>query len=340
VIKSVKNKFISTFEQLLRHYDTQLELFERINKIKQNVPINENMVAPYFKHDIEESGSISERDDIVFITSRFRTGSTMLWNLFRNMNDCTAYYEPFNERRWFDKAFRGAGVDQTHLGVNDYWTEYDGLAELGAFYQEDWIREDLHMDEKSWDPNMKNYIDLLVGKSKQRPILQFNRIDFRLGWIKKNYPNAKLLHLYRNPRDQWCSFLTDKVKMNKDDVITSYEDNFYLDIWCNDLAKFFPFLSPNKTKHPYQRFYYLWKLSYLYGRHYADLSMAYEDFCNNPKQHLTEMNKVLNWKSLEEEQLLTLIKSPNQDTWKKYADEGWFYELECHCEKVLTDFFK
>src|SRR5262245_36641455 len=38
----------------------------------------------------------------IVISARFRTGSTLLWNVFRHLPNCTAYYEPFNERRWFD----------------------------------------------------------------------------------------------------------------------------------------------------------------------------------------------------------------------------------------------
>ena len=69
----------------------------------------------------------AHRSDIVFITGRFRSGSTLLWNLFRQMDNCTAYYEPFNERRWFDSSARGNRMDATHRGVSDYWKEYDGL---------------------------------------------------------------------------------------------------------------------------------------------------------------------------------------------------------------------
>src|SRR4051794_22916903 len=35
----------------------------------------------------------------VFITARFRSGSTLLWSLYRNVPRVTAYYEPLNERR-------------------------------------------------------------------------------------------------------------------------------------------------------------------------------------------------------------------------------------------------
>ena len=55
----------------------------------------------------------------VFLTGRFRSGSTLLWNLFRNVPDCTSFYEPLNERRWFDPSTRGQRVDRTHLGVEE-----------------------------------------------------------------------------------------------------------------------------------------------------------------------------------------------------------------------------
>jgi hypothetical protein len=45
---------------------------------------------------------------VVIISACFRSGSTLLWNLFRAMEGCTAYYKPFNERRWFDPAARGS----------------------------------------------------------------------------------------------------------------------------------------------------------------------------------------------------------------------------------------
>src|SRR5262245_27974875 len=86
----------------------------------------------------------------IFITGRFRSGSTLLWNLFRHMDGVTAYYEPFNERRWFDESTRGERVDPTHRHVTEYWTEYAALTELGAYYDERWIDTELFMDASSW----------------------------------------------------------------------------------------------------------------------------------------------------------------------------------------------
>ena len=69
----------------------------------------------------------SDRSDVVIITGRFRSGSTLIWNLFRQAGGFTAYYEPFNQRRWFDPTTRGNHTDATHRKVANYWREYDNL---------------------------------------------------------------------------------------------------------------------------------------------------------------------------------------------------------------------
>ena len=142
------------------------------------------------------------------------------------------------------------------------------------------------MTEKSFDTKMTSYIDSLIENAKKRPVLQFNRIDFRLSWIRANYPNAKILHLYRNPRDQWYSFLINKNEVTKDNITDKYQDGFYLDVWCKDLAVYFPMLDSKQTPHPYQRFYYLWKLSWLWGKHYANHSMSFEALVTNTEHSI------------------------------------------------------
>lgn len=336
MLEPIKKSACNTFNKLLHHHHTQNALFLAINKVKPSIPAINNDAAPYYQYQLSEP--ISMRDDIVFVTGRFRSGSTVLWNVFRSQADCTAYYEPFNERRWFDGNTRGAGVDGTHIGVDNYWREYENLSALDQFYNEDWIRDQLMMDASCWNPNMVKFIETMVASAKGRPVLQFNRIDFRLAWFKHYFPNAKILHLYRHPRDQWCSFLTDKRLMNKDDVVQSYQDNFYLESWCQDLSKHFPFLTKAMTPHPYQRFYYLWKLSYLFGQHYADHSICYEKLCTSPKEQLTETFNVLNWQQPDIDAAASVLAPPILDKWKKYAPEDWFVPFEQECEQNLSLF--
>lgn len=300
------------------------------------LPRIKNAPGPY-----ELGGHVAEQscyDNAIFVTSRFRSGSTLLWNIFRQADCFTAYYEPFNERQWFLKDFRGGHVDSTHRGVNGYWEEYTDLGELSQFYREDWIRHRLLMNGRDSDPNMRAYIDCLIERAERRPVLQFNRIDFRLDWIKANYPAAKLVHLYRNPRDQWCSFLTDHELMNKEDVEQTYVDNFYLDIWCEDLAIHYPFLDKQITSHPYQRFYYLWKLSYLFGKHYSDFSISFEDLTGDPEPNLTELFSIIGMDNPPLDKLCSLIDAPKSDKWKMYAESLWFEALEDECECQLNRF--
>src|SRR5581483_6518651 len=186
----------------------------------------------------------ASRDDVVIITARFRSGSTMLWNLFRTTQDCTAYYEPFNERRWFDPATRGCRTDPTHHGVEEYWREYQGMEELGRYYCDSWISQNLFMSGDCWDPAMKLYVETLIDRAAGRPILQFNRIDFRLPWFRRHFPRAKLVHLYRHPRDQWISSLVVPSAFPKEGTMADFanHDHYYLRSWGRDLKYHFPFL--------------------------------------------------------------------------------------------------
>jgi Sulfotransferase family len=286
--------------------------------------------------------SAASRDDVVIITARFRSGSTLLWNLFRNIPGHTSYYEPFNERRWFDAQARGNHTDPTHRKVEDYWREYEGLTELGRFYQESWIDHDLFMDQDNWDPAMKRYVELLIDRAPGRPVLQFNRIDFRLAWFRHYFPRAKIVHLYRHPRDQWCSSLFKPADCPRDLTMKEFAafDYYYLWAWARDLKYHFPFLDVAQIEHPYQLFYYVWKLSYLFGQCYSHHSVAFENITDNPDDCLTELLDNLQVRGVDFDALRKLIDKPSAGRWKNYATEAWFREHESRCEGVLAEFFR
>jgi hypothetical protein len=210
----------------------------------------------------------------VFITARFRSGSTLLWNIFRHVEGCTAFYEPLNERRWFDSTTRGTRLDPTHRGVSDYWREYQELPDLGRFYREEWTRRNLYMEARFWDPGLRAYVGRLIESAGGRAVLQFNRIDFRLAWFRRQFPGVSLVHLYRHPREQWYSSLVEPARVPRDLSLAEFEafDHYYLVAWARDLRHRFPFLTDDD--HPYRVFYYIWKLSYLFGRAYSDHSLA------------------------------------------------------------------
>jgi hypothetical protein len=275
----------------------------------------------------------------VFITGRFRSGSTLLWNLFRHVPGCTAYYEPLNERRWFDPALRGNRIDSTHLGVSDYWREYEGLTHLGQWYQPRWIDRHLYMDERAFDPNLASYIQALINAAESRAVLQFNRVDLRLPWLRRNFPGARLIHLFRHPRDQWCSSLTDVQRFPRDGSVQEFEahDHFYLLAWARDLSYQFPFLDPRHAEHPYDLFYLIWKLSYLFGQRYSDASFSFEQLCQSPDTELHRFMRAANIDDYDMDALKKLIV-PQKSKWQQFADQHWFERREARCETILSRF--
>lgn len=278
--------------------------------------------------------------ETIFITARFRSGSTLLWNLFRHLDGVTAYYEPFNPRRWFDPRTRGTRIDPTHRNVPDYWREYDGLEQLGAYYRAAWAERNLFMDQAAWDPAMQRYLELMIQRAPGRPVLQFNRIDFRLPWFRRTFPAARIVHLYRHPRDQWCSALLDSAGFPKDATPAEFppHDKFYLGPWCRDLRHHFPFLDARAVSHPYQSFYYLWKLSFLFGVRYADYSLSFEQLVDDPATQLAGLFRALDVADYDLAGLTSLIVKPAAEKWTAYADDDWFRRHESACETVLADF--
>jgi hypothetical protein len=284
----------------------------------------------------------SQRSDVIIITARFRSGSTLLWNLFRHLEGITAYYEPFNERRWFDPQARGDIMDATHRNVGDnYWDEYNGLDILHQYYREEWINKNLFMDPAFWEPGMKRYVEILIEKAPGRPVLQFNRIDFRLPWFRQNFPAATIVHLYRHPREQWCSFLLDPTCFPRTGRMDQFppHDKFYLRWWAQDLKYHFPFLDEQTLEHPYQMFYYIWKLSYIFGVNFAHYSIAFEHLLADPQAHLEKLFCMLNIKDYNIDTLTSLVTEMPAIKWTYYADDAWFRRYETICETVLADFF-
>ena len=277
--------------------------------------------------------------DPIFITGRFRSGSTLVWNLFRHIPGITAYYEPFNERRWFDPSSRGAQVDPTHRRVSDYWREYDGLDELGQYFRESWKFEHLYMPEQAWNPAMRRYIEVLVERASGRPVLQFNEVDFRLAWLRAQFPRARILHIFRHPRDQWCSTVQG-TDCTPSCTLADFEDfdGYYLLPWGRDLRHTFPFITVEGATHPYELFYQLWMLSYLFARRHADHAIAFEDLIAEPRRSLDSMFAALDVAAFDVDALLGLIEPVTVGRWKQYADAAWFAAIERRVDRTLDEY--
>jgi hypothetical protein len=340
-----RDALLRLFERLTRH-EKGRSILARIGRgLAQDEPGvgAEDLDAPPYA-DLgkpDPRGGIRSRQDIIFITGRFRSGTTFLWNVFRSVPGITAYYEPFNERKWFDPALRGARVDATHKNVAEYWKEYEGLEDLGNYYRLEWTDTNLYMGARFPDIGMRKYIERMVEHSPGRPVLQFNRVDFRLPWLKSQFPGAKLVHLYRHPRDQWCSALMGRECPRDDMPFTAFEpyDGFYLTSWVRDLKHHFPFLDEGEIAHPYEAFYFIWRLSYAFGRRYADESIRFEELVEDPVLVTGKLLGALGIKDHDPRRIQEIHSRPDLGKWRAYASDEWFRKHESRCETVLLEHF-
>ena len=272
----------------------------------------------------------------VFLTARFRSGSTLLWNLFRQLPEAHAYYEPLHEQliEWLRLDI---SPQPRHYFVDSYFKEFRGAGRLGEFHRTEFGVYRLHLEADDAYPTLRNYLDYLVSypSPEKVVVLKENRIDFRLPWIKSNFPQVPLIHLYRSARDQWISTIRDfpgDVEQDPDC------DPYRISTWSRDLFRQFPFLAGPFIHHAYQRHYYLWKLSYLMGQECSDFSLAYEDLLQEPGKNIEQL---LGFGGLDTraniEKCRRIVVPQVLNVWKGYRDEVWFSELESDCERQLTD---
>jgi hypothetical protein len=196
------------------------------------------------------------------------------------------------------------------------------------------------MGEGSWDPQMAGYVRLMIERAPGRAVLQFNRIDFRLAWFRRTFPDATIVHLYRHPRDQWCSTFPDLHEYPATAPAQDFaaHDHYYLGHWAADLAPWFPFLTASATSHPYQVFYYIWRLSYWFGVTYAHHSLSFERLVADPTNELELLFRVVGLPHADVAKSAALV-TPTPSRWVRYADDGWFRAHEDRCEQVLQEFF-
>ncbi|MCP5004877.1 MAG: sulfotransferase [Planctomycetes bacterium] len=321
-------------------FNASKDLFCQNNNSQINQLSLHNIPAQY-KYGTENIEN-SEKDlSPVFVTARFRSGSTYFWQLFRNIEGATSYYEPLNENRWYLYNNAEPNVDPTHIGVNDYHKEYAGKKYLDRWFRHEWSYRFLYMDEKHYDPDLYNYIRALIQGTSGRPVLQFNRMDFRLRWLKSNFPDAKIVHLYRDPREQWMSIQRDGGVVPLDYELSSSSNLALFDTihWARDLRHVFPFLGLDNGIHPYAIHYLLWRTSYSFGKRYADYSIAYEDIITGFKETFGNLLSDLGIKGVDLNQLSQLNQGKIKDSWRGYAPDSWYKEIETECDRILRTFF-
>ena len=272
----------------------------------------------------------------IFITARFRTGSSLLWHLLRTFPSLTTYYEPCHDNL-FDHVAGDTPVQASHRGMSSYWDEYRPLLHaLDRMHRTDFGVCRLLLEAADEWPELENYIRFLLVRSPGRPVLQFNRVDFRLPWLRARFPEAVIVHLFRDPRNQWRSMTRDMPPTRLTDP--GENTNYDVAVWSVSLSKVFPFLVGPHICHPYQRHYLIWKLSFLMGAHRADVSLSYDEhFVRNPERGVHLLLDAVGL-PLEAVSFLTPAIEPPTDVSAEHPTSvKEFADLEKGCDELLAE---
>lgn len=272
---------------------------------------------------------------MLFITGRFRSGSTLLWNIFHNIQSCCAYYEPCHDLL-LTHIKHNSLPPPSHIGVTSYWDEYLPILEkLEVFHRIEFGVNRLFLEEGSKFEDLARYILFLVSSTNDKlPVLQFNRMDFRLPWIRKQFPEAKILHLFRNPRDQWFSMVRDLPR--KDWIDPFQNTNYEIITWSCSLGCVFPFLFGSHIKTSYHRHYLLWRLSKLMGEHLSDLNIDFDqEMLAKPGTTIEKMIAFAGIKNVDIDKLVSLVIQPVSGGWRQFETEEWFETAEKECDALI-----
>lgn len=157
-----------------------------------------------------------EKSPVIYIHSLFRTGSTYLWNRFRQDKRYYCYYEPLHQFLTKVTAdnirhiMTGNYKSVHHPELDKYYLyEYKPLLKEGLtgipFFRKSFSFENFCLSGSI--PGLEQYLDYLIdGAGDRIPVMQFNRSAFRIKWFKDHYPDTLNIYLLREPRDQWQSY--------------------------------------------------------------------------------------------------------------------------------------
>lgn len=245
---------------------------------------------------------------IIFISGRFRSGTSMLWNIFNHLPQYCAYYEPLHPN--LIQHIHYVFPKQDHLGIDDYWHNYRQLPDLADHYSKNFGQSRLYLEKHDNYPELKHYIQYLINSATDKiPVLQFNRVDLRLSWLKNNFPQATIIHINRSVYPLWIS-ARKHLQTESEKHDESHVDAYDLLQWSADLASHFPMLQHQHNRSSYFRHYFIEKLAQQMAKAHADLSVNLENNFIHSHSGIQILAKKFNWDQVQTDSIKSLIQVP------------------------------
>ena len=274
----------------------------------------------------------------IFIVGRFRSGTSALWNIYDQTPGHCAFYEPCHDG--LIAHIHATKPKPSHKHVKHYWSSYEPIMQaveqlhLPAFG----ISRLLLEADETW-PALRDYLQLLIDAAlerNERPILQFNRMDFRLPWLQANFPTAKIVYISRNSREQWVSMVSHLPPIVQDHplVLDAYE----LTEWSCALSRELPVLADPSIATSYERALLLWQLSQWMGERMADVCLSLESDLQPP--HAIGLSRLADaglFPVNEHDNATKLLIEIPLNKATKLHDDAWFTMTETKYSKTLSN---
>ena len=273
----------------------------------------------------------------LFLVGRFRSGSTAIWNILRNIPGITAYYEPCHDGL-IEHLEAQTAVDPTHIGISDYWQEYEAILEpLKRYFSRRFAVERLCLAEHDEHPELEAYFRFLLSSGGKGNLvaLKLNRVDFRLPWLRARFPHVPVLYIHRNPRDQWVSIIRNQPSPDVD--APELNSGYDLVTWSANLYPYLPRIGSSEISSSYERVYLLSRMSEEIAKVYADCRIDFDrEIQHAPEIGLEKLAGIVEVDPEQVMKLRPLLVERQVGGWRDYHDEAFFSEIEARCDDYLA----
>jgi hypothetical protein len=224
--------------------------------------------------------------NLVFLSGDFCSGSTLLFTLFRETREYHCLYEPLHPclREYLIWPMRAY---EHHYFVKDYFKEFKGFHRISELFNPAWATHGLYLTAEDRADDLYRYLNYLIESAftrEDKVLLKFNRTAFRLPWLRQRFPQAKIVHIYRDKQSQWKSIVArGQEYLGREDIGQGSPafEGFNVGSWCEDLKTVFPELAIEQSSTGFERFSKLYERSLAAHRAHADISIEYRALCKD-----------------------------------------------------------
>ena len=191
--------------------------------------------------------------DFVVIAGRYRTGTSILWQLLRETKTYLCLYEPFhpNLKNLYTS---NSSVHPSHKNIPSYWTEYHSL-------DKDLISLLGEPEKGLYDKNsVLRAISTLREKVPGNLLIKTVRGDLLLPHIQKANPDVKIIYTKRNPIDMFVS-MERVISKNHQENSTFLNSSFWEYNKYKNNKNFLSLLEPLQNEHIFASIYLIKRIT-------------------------------------------------------------------------------